>query len=53
MIGKTRFLVLTVKMSVPIWRVKDNVITSSQEKANHGACSFNTTVELKAMQSCP
>lgn len=38
-------------MSVPIWKVKDNIIKSSQEKANHGTHSFNTPVEFKAMQS--
>ena len=51
--GKLGFLALTGKMSMPLWRVKDNVIKSSQEKANHGAWSFNTPVEFRAMQSWP
>lgn len=53
MIRKTGLLVLVVNMFMPIERVKDNVIKSSQEKANHGPCSFNTPVDLKAMQSWP
>lgn len=28
-----------------------NIIKSSQEKANHGACRFNAPVEFKPVQS--
>lgn len=33
------------------WESKDNIIRSSQEKANHGPHSFSTPLEFKATQS--
>lgn len=50
---KTGFSVLTVEMSRPIWRAKDNIIKLSQEETNDGACSFNTPVGFKAVSSWP